>query len=341
MRRLLLFAFLLAVLAVGSARAQEAPSPTVPLYDNLGPHGRVISTSVPMAQRYFDQGMQLTYAFGRGDAVPSFRAAQQHDPDCAMCYWGEAWALGPYINEAMDSTAGVEAYQAIQQAKRLAGTARAHEQALIEAMAARYAPIPTEENRAVLDSAYADALRDVVRRFPHDLDAGAFFGEAVMVLRPWDHWTADGQPQPGTHEALAILESVLARDVKHPGACHLYIHLVEASPDPARAEVCADHLGAAIPGASHIQHMPSHIYMHIGRYGNSVRANQKAWLVDQQAAQGRAVGIYTGHNLHMLLFAGWMDGQSAVALQAAEDLAKISSASAFYPVRLMPSMNKV
>lgn len=245
-----------------------------PSFDNLGAHTRTVTTSSPLAQRYFNQGLQLANAFGRSEAAQSFREAQRHDSNCAMCYWGEAWALGPYINEAMDSTAGVQAYRAIQKAKALAGANR-NEQALIEAMATRYVPIPTADNRARLDSIYADAMRDVVRRFPDDLDAGALLGEALMVLSPWNHWTHEGQPQPGTEEALAVLESVLARDIKHPGACHHYIHLVEGSPMPERAEACADHLAAAIPGASHIQHMPSHIYMNIGRYGDGVRRTRR------------------------------------------------------------------
>ena len=327
-------AYLSFLLAATPALAQESAPETFPLFDNLGAHTRTVTTSSPLAQRYFNQGLQLANAFGRSEAAQSFREAQRHDSNCAMCYWGEAWALGPYINEKMDSTAGVEAYRAIQKAKALAHRANGNEQALIEAMATRYVPVPTADNRARLDSIYADAMRDVVRRFPDDLDAGALLGEALMVLSPWNHWTHEGQPQPGTEEALAVLESVLARNIKHPGACHHYIHLVEGSPIPERAEACADHLAAAIPGASHIQHMPSHIYMNIGRYGDGVRANQKAWQVDQQAAHGQSVAIYPGHNLHMLIYAAWMDGQSAVALQAASDLAKRSPGNAFYPVLL-------
>jgi tetratricopeptide (TPR) repeat protein len=303
---------------------------SVPLYDSLGTLSRTVTTTSPQAQRYFDQGLRLTYGFGHGEAVRSFRAALGHDPECAMCWWGVAWARGPYINARMDSAGGVEAYDAIQNALRRTRGATAEERALIEAMAKRYARRPTRENRPGLDSAYATAMRDVVRRFPNDLDAAALFGESLMVLRPWDQWTRDGRPQPGTEEVLAVLESVLARDIRHPGACHLYIHAVEASLDPARAEPCAELLGAAIPGASHIPHMPSHIWMRIGRYGDGVRANQRAWHADQQAALGRAVPIYPTHNLHMLLFAASMDGQSAVAWQAARDLARISTANAFY-----------
>jgi tetratricopeptide (TPR) repeat protein len=338
-------ALLLLTAAAGPLFAQtghagHTPPPAAPagpdavrLYDNLGTLSRTITTASPDAQAFFDQGLRLTYGFGHDEAVASFREAARHDPDCAMCHWGVAWALGPYINARMDSTSGVDAFRAIREAQRLArrrGGATDAERALIEAMATRYAAAPTQANRAALDSAYANAMRDVVRRFPDDLDAATLFAEALMVLRPWNQWTREGRPQPGTEEVLATLEGILARDIRHPGACHLYIHAVEASPDPKRAEPCAELLGDAIPGASHIPHMPSHIWMRIGRYGDAVRANQRAWHADQQASLGRAVRIYPTHNLHMLLFAASYDGQSAVAAQAARDLARIAPGNRFY-----------
>lgn len=306
---------------------------TVPLYDGLGTLTRTVTTGVPAAQAYFDQGLRLTYGFGHGEAVRSFREAIRRDPECAMCWWGVAWARGPYLNAGRDSASIVEAYAAIVEARRLAqrrDAASDVERALIDAMAVRYEAVPDMDRQAPLDSAYADAMRDVVRRFPHDLDVATLYGEALMVLRPWDHWTRDGRPQPGTEDVLAILESVLGRDIRHPGACHLYIHAVEASPQPQRAEACAELLGDAIPLASHVPHMPSHIWMRIGRYGDGVRANQRAWHADQMAVHGRGVPIYPTHNLHMLLFAASMDGQSAVAWQAARDLGRISQPSAFY-----------
>ena len=322
------FLVFIATLAASHVHAQDSGG--VPLYRNLGSLSRPITTSAATAQQYFDQGLRLTFGFGRAEAVRSFREASVHDPDCAMCYWGEAWALGPYINSKMDSASGVAAYQAIQRATALAVKVSEYERAMIEAMAARYVEVPHEEGRAALDSAYADAMREVVRRFPDRLDAGAILGEALMVLRPWDHWTRDGRPKPGTDEVLAVLESVLARDIRHPLACHLYIHTVEASREPERAEECADLLGSSIPGASHIRHMPSHVYMRIGRYGDGVTVNQEAWHVDQQAAHGGPPGIYPNHNLQMLFFAASMDGQSAVAIQAASDLGRQSRRSRFY-----------
>ncbi len=309
---------------------------SVPLYGNLGPHTRPITTSSPLAQAYFDQAKQLTFAYGHFEALPSYREAQRHDPECAMCYWGEAWAEGPYLNSGMSIEEGERAYVAIQRAMELRHNGTEVEQALIEAMAQRYAEVPTEDNRAQLDSAYADAMRDVVIRFPNDLDAGSLLGEALMLLAPRQFWTEDGEPQPGTPEMMAVLESVLARNIEHPGACHHYIHLVEAGPHPEKAEACADHLGSAIPGASHINHMPSHIYMNIGRYGDAVTANQQAWHTDQRHAYGGPPGIYPTHNLHMMLFGAWLDGQSAVALQASRDLADLTEGSWFYvPVTLV------
>lgn len=303
----------------------------VPVYGNLGARSREPDTGNAQARAYFNQGLRLTYSFGHPEALRAFRAARDLDPACAMCWWGEAWALGPYINAPnMSSVAEEEAFAAIARAKELRSGAEPVDQALIEAMALRYRDRWDDERPAVLDSTYADAMRDVVRRFPHDLDAGTLLAESIMVLSPWNQWARDGTPRPGTLEAVAVLESVLGRDLGHPGACHLYIHAMEASQEPERAAPCSDLLGAEIPGASHIQHMPSHIYMRIGRYGDAVRANQRAWHVDQQASHGGPPGIYPTHNLHMLSFAASMDGQGAVAIQAARDLARISPPSAIY-----------
>lgn len=303
----------------------------VPVYPNLGSRFREPDTGNAEARAYFNQGLRLTYSFGHPEALRAFRAARDLDPACAMCWWGEAWALGPYINAPnMSSVAEEEAFAAISRAMELREGAEPADRALIEAMALRYRDRWDDERPAVLDSTYADAMREVVRQFPHDLDAGSLLAESIMVLNPWNQWAPDGTPRPGTLEAVAVLESVLGRDLAHPGACHLYIHAMEASQEPERAAPCSDLLAAEIPGASHIQHMPSHIYMRIGRYGDAVRANQRAWHVDQQASHGGPPGIYPTHNLHMLSFAASMDGQGAVAIQAARDLARISPPSAIY-----------
>lgn len=334
MRTLPLSFLAVSLLALSLPDSVAAQSPPVPVYPNLGDYARVISTSSPAAQQYFDQGIRLTYGFGHAEAVRSFREAIRQDSTCAMCWWGVAWARGPYINARMDSASAVEAYAAVRRALRLTRHATEVERALIDAMAARYTERPVEE-RAALDSAYMRAMARVVERYPDDLDAATLYAEALMVLRPWDQWTRAGEPKPGTERVLAALESVLERDVRHPGACHLYIHAVEASREPERAERCADFLGARIPGASHIPHMPSHIYMRIGRYGDAVVANRHAWHVDQQAAHGGPPGIYPSHNLHMMMTAAAFDGQSAVALQAARDLARDFRSNAFYPAVML------
>jgi tetratricopeptide (TPR) repeat protein len=320
-----------------TAVATAAPAaPAVPLYDDLGHYARRVSTSDADAQRYFDQGFRLTYGFGLPEARRAYREAARHDSTCAMCWWGLAWALGPYINgPSIDSASAAEAYAASRRALALRDRATPVERALIEAMATRYAVIDpaggtATPTRAALDSAYAAAMRDASRRFPNDLDVAAIFAEALMILRPWNQWTRAGEPQPGTEEVLRTLEGVLRRDVHHPGACHYYIHATEASPHPERAAACADLLGRAIPGASHIPHMPSHTYMRMGRYADAVRANQQARIADQRARLGGAPGIYVAHNAHMLASAATMDGQSGVALQAALDLGRASPSAGYY-----------
>jgi len=230
----------------------------------------------------------------------------------------------------MDSGAEAIAYQQAQEARRLGAGSTDVEQALIDALLARYAPVVDEDKRAQRDTAYMAAMRDVYRRFPEDRDVATMYAESMMVLRLQNYWTRAGNPQPGTNEVLRVLEGVIDRDIRHPGACHLYIHATEASLQPGRATGCADLLGDAMPGASHMVHMPSHTYMRTGRYGDAVRWNQLARLVDQEAQNGGATAIYPDHNLHMLLVAASYDGQSAVAIQAARDLAQLAPGSAHH-----------
>lgn len=300
-----------------AAPAAVATVDSLPLYDGLGPHGRVVPGLSPLGQRYFDQGMRLAFAFGHGTAVRSFKAAIARDSTCAICWWGVAWARGPYINNPTpDSTALVEAVAAIEQAQRLSSGATPADRALIEAMSTRYAKVPTKANRAPLDSAYARAMADVVRRFPRDDDIGALLGEARMMLRPWKLYTRTKALEPGTAEALSALSTVLARNLRHPGACHLYIHATEAGPTPAVAEPCAELLGAGMPGASHMVHMASHTWHRVGRWGDAVRANQQAIIADERGRAGGAPGVYPMHNVRMLLGGATMDGQRAVSLDA-------------------------
>ncbi len=323
-----------ALLAAPAAAApQEAPADDgIPLYTvGLGPLSRPVTTQVPEAQAWFDQGLQLMYAFAVGDGLRSFREAWSVDPDCAMCRWGEAWALGPYLNGPMNDADEPRAHESATRALELArrpGGATPVELALMEAMAVRYAPRPDPDGRAARDSAYARALADVYARFPHDLEVGTLYGESLMLLEPRrGTWPLE---KPSVRRIHGVLEETLARDLSHPGACHLYIHATESTPDAGKAEPCAELLGSAIPGASHINHMPSHTYNRIGRWSDAVRANQQAWHSDQKAAIGEGFAIYPSHNLHMLLFAASMDGQGAVALQAARDYARLVEGGQFY-----------
>ncbi len=325
----------LTAIATATATAQEVEYPAG--FDEeatyypaaLGPLTRSITTTSSKAQKFFNQGVQMMYAFTPLRAARSFRQAQTDDPACAMCFWGEAWAWGPYLNGPMGPDDAPRAYENIQKANTLAADhANEVERALIEAMAVRYSPEHDADTRKALDSAYARAMADVHERFPHDLDVGTLYGESLMLLEPRrGRWDIE---KPAVQKIHGILESVLAMDITHPGACHLYVHATEPTVKPEKAEGCADHLGAAIPGASHIQHMPSHTYNRIGRWGDAVRGNLAAWHSDLRAEEDIAWAIYPSHNLHMLLFAASMDGQGAIAIQAARDYGKIVPGGTFY-----------
>jgi tetratricopeptide (TPR) repeat protein len=303
------------------------PGATVPLYDNLGDLHREIETRVPLAQRYFDQGLRLTYAFNHAEAVASFRQAAALDSTCAMCYWGIALALGPNINAPMDSASGAAAYQAAQTALRLSGTAGPVHQGFIRALAQRYGSDPTA-GRQALDSTYARAMRDLTSRRPDDAEAQVLFAEAVMLLSPWNYWAADRLPRPGTEEILGRLEAVVARTPNHPGGCHFYIHAVEAA-YPDRAVACAERLAALMPGAGHLVHMPGHIYIRVGRWLDAIRANEHAvhadetWMQDRRPAAGLYTVGYYPHNYDFLAFASAMVGRRQQALDAADRVASL------------------
>jgi tetratricopeptide (TPR) repeat protein len=337
MHRCLPFFTAAIVLPTATLQAQDVELPPsfdepMPMHHDgrgLGPFSRTITTSSQEAQLYFDQGIQLLYAFAPGDAARSFREAWKRDPDCAMCYFGEAWAWGSYLNGPMTAADAPRAHAAIQKAVDLSDDhATEVERALIEAMAVRYEPEHDADRRRELDEAWAEAINGVYEQYPHDLDAGFLAGESLMLLQPRrGRWDADN---PEVQEIHAVLESVLEQDITHPGACHLYIHATEPTQRPGKAEGCADHLGASIPGASHIQHMPSHTYNRIGRWGDAVRANTDAWHSDLKAEYGEGFAIYPSHNLHMLLFAASNDGQGAVAIQAGKDYADLMDGANFY-----------
>jgi tetratricopeptide (TPR) repeat protein len=318
------------VLAAAPLASQET-SEAMPLYAaGLGDLSRRVDTDDATAQAYFDQGLQLMYAFAVEEGRRSFQAASAADPGCAMCAWGEAWAWGPYLNGPMSPEDEPRANEAARRASALAreGGVSPVERSLIDAMTVRYAPEPDADGRAARDSAYARAMARVYEEHPGDLEAGTLYGESLMLLEPRRGvWPLD---RPSVQRIHRVLEETLARDLSHPGACHLYVHATETTPAAEKAEPCAELLGTSIPGASHINHMPSHTYNQIGRWGDAVRANQRAWHSDQKAAIGEGFAIYPSHNLHMLLFAASMDGQGAVAVQAGKDYGKLVEGGQFY-----------
>ena len=300
------------------ARAASIPRDTVPLYSDLGSYHRTITTRNPSTQRYFDQGLRLVFGFNHAEAIRAFTEAARLDPNCAMCYWGIAYAHGPHVNAGMDSASGVAAYAAAQRAHSLSRSATPVERAYITAIAKRYAKVPPA-NRAALDSAYSRAICDVSARFADDLDAVALCAESMMDLRPWNYWKLlSAEPYPGTAELVAKLEGVLQRDPNHPGACHYYIHAVEAV-SPQKAVPCAERLAALMPGVGHMVHMPAHIYIRVGRYNDAVESNVHAVHTDEMFIEGqKPQGVYPlayfPHNLHFLAFASTMAGRSGQAV---------------------------
>jgi tetratricopeptide (TPR) repeat protein len=311
-----------AQVAAATASYEDAEPP---LWDNLGSATYPITTRNPQAQAFFDQGLKLSYGFNHAEARRAFRMAQKLDPTCALCFWGEALVLGPNINVPMMPEAQAPALAALKQAQALAAGASAKERALIAALAKRYSETPPAD-RAPLDGAYADAMAALSDAYPDDLDIAALAAEAAMDTQPWDYWQPGGHdPKGRAGDAIKRIEGILAKDPLHAGAIHLYIHLVEASDRPERAEKYADTLAALMPGAGHIVHMPSHIYYRIGRYDDSLTLNEAAVKVDEAyLAQTGAVGVYplgyTSHNIHFVLVSAQLLGDKATVLAAADKL---------------------
>ena len=319
--RLICLAALAMLLAAPALQGQQPAKP--PLYTDLGTHHKAITTRDPQAQKYFDQGLRLVYGFNHAEAIRSFTHATTLDSACAMCWWGIAYAYGPHVNAGMDSASGVKAYEAAQTALALARGSSPQERAYIRAVAARYAAVPPAQ-RASLDSAYADGMAKVARTYPKDLDAAALYAESMMDLRPWNYWTAEGKPYPRTDEIVRQLERVIARNPSHPGACHFYIHAVEAV-RPQLAVPCAERLAQLMPGVGHMVHMPAHIYIRVGRYADAAASNVHAIHTDENFIDGqKPVSVYSlayyPHNIHFLAFASTMSGQSAQAIHAAKEL---------------------
>ena len=326
--------------AAAASAAKGTSGADAPLLSGLGSHSYRISASSKLAQRYFDQGLRLAWGFNHAEAQRAFRKAQQLDPQCAMCFWGEAYALGPNINVPMDEKAVAPAAAAAAKARELASRATPAEQALIEAIAARYSADPKSE-RPKLDLAYAQAMQRATTRFPADLDIAALYAEALMILSPWDYWEAGGAKlKPAVTGLVETLERVLARQPDHVGAIHLYIHAVEASNDAKRAERYADRLAKLAPGAGHLVHMPAHIYFRIGRYKDSLAVNRTAVKVDETYIRRyKPEGVYPlayyPHNVHFVLVSAQMSGQGSTAVEAAQKLGGVISNDAARAVLLL------
>jgi tetratricopeptide (TPR) repeat protein len=311
----------------GSAIANEFPvnSSPAPLSNQLNTLHHRISTKSRLAQRYFDQGLLLTYGFNHAEALRSFQTATALDPNCAMCYWGIAYVWGPNINAGMETEGVPSAWAAVQTANTLSSRATAPERAYIQALAQRYTAAPTAD-RMALNRAYANAMREVAHQYPDDLDAATLFAEALMDTTPWDYWQDNGEPKPEGQEIITTLEGVLKRDRNHPGALHYYIHAVEKKRPDLAIEVADRLRDLAIP-IGHLLHMPSHIYLRVGRYEDAIASNQAAIATDQQYAQSHPneEGIYTyaymPHNHHFLWYAATLAGQKQLALEAAQSTA--------------------
>jgi tetratricopeptide (TPR) repeat protein len=315
----------------GSTASSAAPSAQAPpleakLFPDLGRFHRPVTTSNPQAQQFFDQGLLLGFGFNHEEAIRSFQRAAELDPKCAMAFWGAALAAGPNINNpTMDEAATKAAFDAVTKARALEAGQSDVEKDLIEALAKRYV-VPPPPDRAALDLAYADAMREVWHRHGTDADVGALFAESLLDLRPWDQWTKDGMPQPGTQEVVDTLAKVLELVPDHVGGLHYTIHAWEGSKTPERALPAADRLRDRVPGAGHLVHMPSHIDMRVGHYQEAIAANERAIAADQKyvAYAGRMnfYSIYRCHNYHLLAWAAMYDGQSAKAIEAARAIVR-------------------
>jgi len=315
--------FFIGLVCCSALSMTSAPSlPAVPRFDGLGRHHHPVTTRWELAQRYFDQGLTLCYNFNHAEAIRSFEAAATVDPDCAMAWWGIAFAYGPNINAPMDDAAVPKAWAALHKAIQLKEKASAKERDYIDALAKRYAQAPVKD-RAALDQAFADAMRALAKKYPEDLDAQTLLAEALMDTSPWNYWQEDLTPKPPAKEALAVIESVLARVPSHSGADHLYIHLVEAGPHPEKGVPSADRIGKLTPKAGHLVHMASHIYVRVGRYHDASSVNERASAVDEgYLKKVKPTGTYPGgyypHNLHFLWYATGLEERSKDSIAAAK-----------------------
>ena len=298
-----------------------------PLLNGLGSHSFTISSKVEGVQDYFNQGLIMAFAFNHAESIRSFKAAQKLDPNCAICFWGEALALGPNINVTSDGKAimspqeRLDAFKRTNKAIALIELASPKEKDFILTLKSRYNG-DVNSSRVPLDIAYAKAMAELSSKYPDDTDAASLYAEALMNTMPWNYWAEDGNPKPDTIKVINTIESVLDKDPNHPLAIHLYIHAVEASSDPGRAEEAADRLADLVPGAGHLVHMPSHIYWRVGRYEDASLANIAAAKVDEEYiaqcnAQGFYPALYYPHNVHFLWAASTMEGMSDLSIESA------------------------
>ena len=318
--------------AMGPAStANEMPSFQMPIDlipTATGSHEWQISTQNPRAQAYFNQGMQLRWAYNMDEAAQSMAEARRIDPECAMCYWGEAFALGSFLNQGMSAEKAPHAHAAIERAAALAGNATDLERDLIRAAQVRYPVDYDPGNRAPVDEAFASEMAEVYERYSSNHEVATVYAVALFMLE--ERRGFRDIDDPDVVFLLDVLTGVLDENIEHPGACHLYIHATEATRDPGRALACADHLSDAIPIASHIQHMPSHTWNEVGMWDRSVRANMLARVSDGMADRSQGFSYAPAHNLHMLLFAASMDGQGAVAMQAGRDYSVVTGGNTMY-----------
>jgi tetratricopeptide (TPR) repeat protein len=327
---------------VASAAPPPAPAPAAPapvpdsvaklaqgaiLFDDLGTYHHAVTASTE-AQKWFDQGLRLTYGFNHDEATRSFAKGAVVDPSCAMCFWGAALTMGPNYNMPMLPDRAKAAWDALQAARAIAPRGTDVEQALIGALAARYkGPDPLDPGAMQpFNVAYAAAMKDVAARFPADDDVQVLAAEAAMDVSPWKLWSLDGKAADGTDWIVSTLETVLARDATHPGANHYYIHAVEASAHPEKAVPSAERLAGLVPGAGHVVHMPAHIFQRIGRYADASATNEKAVAVDlaylKKTTPPGVYPMYLAHNYGFLAFSASMEGRSETSIHAARESAK-------------------
>ena len=324
-QRLITSCFLIIFLSAGTAFAEEHKNAcTNLLLGSLGEKTHPISTQNSKAQEFFDKGMALAFGFNHAEAAKAFTKAVDLDPECAICYWGIAYVLGPNINAPMDDSAVLIAYAAVQKAVELSKNVNPRERAYIHAIAKRYPAKPILDRKA-LDQAYADEMRKVHKSFPFDPDAAVLFAESLMNLSPWDYWEEDGKPKNAILEILGALKSAIKLDPNHPHANHLYIHSVEASKNPEDGVSSADRLGDLVPGAGHLVHMPGHIYIRTGDYHKAVIANQRAIKADDAyqvtcTPEGIYPLAYMPHNHHFLWASYTWEGNSKEAIKTSRNL---------------------